>query len=524
MLKYIVDNAKWCINRQYFVQLLGQGMSVQQLDNNLHELCVRYRTCPESNSIEVNATRFALNDIALVPAKHSCQYQLQGLMPTYWSMFVAVSKRIGGVKFPSNNGVRLDAVVQLYMRATQNHNASWLWIRYKNMATMLLNLTARELAYIDDVLLLYRCKYYCAVCRNIMQMHSFRYMSRLTVGMPLLGSMVDNNSYSTTSYNGSIQTVVDCFGSSRVVSGANKMDSSISIDVSANGRNVLDTFCQHLYGDEMSLFRTVTNNMHANMNYKVIDRCEVRTIDIVAKGQGKQRYTLNAHCTIEKFAGCTVDSFVINNCNCVSVSGNKNYYMAHVLVDNKYNILPHDVAVNNGNGLDIHLSFSSVLTNSQHMLVHVVSIYGDSIRDITNQLDSIVTIGYCDMLPFSCHKVEGAQYDIATSVSPASNMYVADKGTSTTKLHSYTYQFGDNGVSTLLDNNGNSCTMLDGFVFGTEKISYYSANKITPINCGKFAINANGFDYRHRVGDRNIELKIEHRHAKVYSANIDRGG
>lgn len=524
MLRYIIDNAKWCTNKQYFVHLLGTGMSTEELDNNLCELSARYRQCTSSDTIDVNSVRFALNDIAMWRAKQAWGYQLQSLMPTYWSMFVAVSGRLSGVKFPSCNGTRLSAVVQLYVSATQNHNDPALWARYIDRASSMLQLTPRELAYISDVYLLYRCMYYCAVCRNIAQTQCMQYLDRLTNAMPLVGTMVDSNRYSTMSYDRAIQSVVDCFGTSRVVLGANKIDSSMSIDISANSRNILDTFCSYLYGDNMALYKTNTNSISATMRYRVVGNCEIRTIDIVANSRSRQRYVLNANCVVQQTKGCSVESLVINNCPCVCVSGAKQYYVAYVMVDSRYNLLPADGVVDNGNGVNLQLSYSATLDSRQSMHASIVSIYGDSLRDITSQLDRISTIGYCDMLPFCCQVAGGTQYDIVTNIAPCSNMYQCANTTHHNKLHNYTYQFGDSGVSTLLDNLGNSITLLDGFAFGTEKIYYYNANKIVAVNCGKFAIDANGFSYNHTIGAIGVELSIAHRHAKVYSANIASGG
>ncbi len=521
MLRYIVDNAKWCINKQYFVHLLGHGMSCEQLECELLALTAGYRHSEQSGALAVNDVRFALNDNAMTTHRHQWAYGLSSLYATYWNLFVALSSRLSGVQLPGNGSrVRIDAVVELYMRATQNHRDDILWGWYKDIVTDSLSLTARELAYIDDVLLLYRCMYYCAVCRNVATTNSDRYMCCLSADRQPSSVLENNDSYSNMTYNGGIQTVIDCFGASAVMLGASVIDSSMSLDISANGRNVLDTFTQHLYGDSMSQFASRTKSISVSMRY-MLKRCsEVRTVDIVGGVRSQQRYSVNVHATVKGI----VQSFTINNCHCMCVGGSASYYVSYALVDSKYNIVSSGNLTDNGCGVDIDITHSMLLGNGQRGRVHIVAMYGNCLRDITDQIERIQRIGYCDREPFECNSAKGRQYEVVTNVTPCSNMYVGDKGGSI-KRHNYTYQFGDSDISTLLDNEGNGCTMLEGFVFGaSEKVYYYKGNKITAINCGKFAINANGYSHSHTIGNDSVSFEVEHRHAKVYTVDMPRGG
>lgn len=500
------DNIRWNVNRQYFCHLVAPSVSIESMQQKLYSLCRDIGIYSTNKQVDTNSTRFALNDIALSITDSSSDKYLYSHYNNCWNTFVAAKGRLNQPLPYVNNATRIEQLAELFVQCTQLCYTYNMWREYINSASQLLSLTDREKHRLDDALMLARCKYYCAVFRlsrkdsNIVAKLANFAGDKTDL---ICHSYVDSDYYSNNCYIGDFACVVDCFGSSKVKIGQDTVDNDVRATVVAKGRTIFDTFTRHKYGKHSCNFCATTNSVQCNMQYFIKDNCEIRRYQVVAKS--RQKYNITFYTTTQS-SKCQL--FQLDGVQCVATD---KYYIAYCcVIDNNIALTQYSVATNNS-CVNLDMSLSILLAQQQCLSVDFVTVYAKSMQQLIEDIARIATIGYTRCDSYQDSYTQGQLYSIKTHIKPASNMYLPSNTTCASNLISYTYQFGEGSVSTLVDSSGNSATLVSGFCFGMgEKIYGIKGCRATQLNIGKFDVNVEGYNYHGTIGCDEYNVTSKH--------------
>lgn len=506
---FIRDNVRWNVKKDFYTSLLAQPVNAAQLCEMLDRIAVVPLTA-HRKKINLNATEFCLNEIALFKGRSALQRIATGMFDGYWKAFLRLKKNLGkDVTFPSCDGfIRIERAAEIIVRATQCVYTAEQYIEIKKKALSVLT-DDREKYLFDDVLSLYVIKYYCMswdLARKKDKTAEWCISRLLPANADILhGQYILNNRYRFKSFdNGIVKCGADCMGNSQLKnSGGASWDCNIRI--TERGRNVFDTFCNHRFGRHIAEFSADNGSLNVRMRLFIQDNCRVCNYTVTNTGNKKRTLTVDFSC------GADVSQpqyFRHDGASCAGyMSEGVGHYFACLAVGVPCEYMTDSVAGKIKCAVSANGSFR----------FSIVSVCDTDIRKLTQSITNANCYGFT-----RCGKVtdewEDSQEGLPMVISCASNLVEQER--SEQGKYCFSHRFGDCNVSTMADDEGNECTLINGFFANMSSVALYSVgnNKVTRLNCGAFEVSDNGMRYSRK----DCLLQLNHRpNSKVYSVSFN---
>ena len=504
---YLYQNLRWEFNKNPFANLLAEPTTEQQFYDQLEKLSNSY--FPERKHVETLNVEFCLNKIALSSAKTAEERLALNYFSQFWANYVRLKNLFGKkyMTFPSGaNGTRLELVAELIAKCTQFATNSSTLAKMCARASEICEMSEREERYLNDVIELYKIKFYCAATLAILQKmrHGVEKLAKFLQPRLLKQDYSYNVKYLQASFReGKIDAVVDCMGQSATRLGNVATHVETKLFIYANGRNVFDTFCSSRFGSHVAEFASDTRTVGVRMQYFVEKQREVRIITLLNNGKRARKFTFEIPV---KYAGNEDKAtyFKMDNTLCFAVSGDNFFCGTTVVHDGKTvdaaseNALIHSVKVDKNSSYTFELITEYALDTPT---------LADAIEDLErfgNTRAPFLTDSASDNLTES--KIE-------LKLTP-SGYLMRRPNKKMSKQLNYTYQLGDNDVATFIDNGGTSTTLIKGFAFGIGGESIYAITNgvMSKINGENFHIDVDRLCY----GKGNASCVIHHDQAKHY--------
>lgn len=504
---YLYKNLRWEFNQDPFANLLAEPTTEQQFYDQLEKLSNSY--FPERRHVETLTVEFCLNKIALSNAKTAEERLALNYFSQFWSNYVRVKNLFAKkyMTFPSNaNGTRLEKVAELIAKCTQFATDSATLAKTCVRASEICDLSEREERYLNDVVELYKIKYFCAATLAILQksLHGVEKLAKFLQPRLLKQDYSQNVKYLQASYrDGKIDAVVDCMGASatRFNNVATRIDTKLF--VYANGRNVFDTFCSSRFGSHVAEFSSDTRTVAVRMQYFVDRQREVRKITFTNNGKRARKFTFEIPV---KYTGdeSTATYFKMENSLCLAVAGDNFFCATSVVHDGR----AVDAAGENS------LLFSVKIDKNSSYAFDLVSEYAFDTPTLADGISDLERFGNT-RAPYLVDTANGnvVESKINLKLTPSGYLLRRPSNKMSRQLN-YTYQLGNSDVATFIDNGGSSTTLIAGFPFGVCGESIYSVTNgvMTKLNGENFHIDVDRLCY----GKGNVSCVIHHDKEKHY--------
>lgn len=511
LTNYLYKNLIWQFRQNPFGYLQTEPTSKRQFEAQMEKLANCY--FPERRKIDAQETEFCLNKIALAPAKNRIFAVAKGYLARFEADYTRLKNTFNKdyMEFPSSGRyTRLESAAELIAKCTQFAVSERELKNLCDYSAYTLSLNEREERYLEAVVELYKIKFYCGVTLNCLKgdERAGAALARFLSPKPLKFDYFDNAFYRQNKhYSKSLLSVVDCLGNSLV----RLNDVSTRIDqkmfIYANGRNVFDTFCKSKFGQNVSEFRSVCSSAEVDCEYFLQNDCEIRKITVKNNGATRKfAVDVTFRCTD---TANTVTKFGMGNAVCLGIAGERSFYCAAA-------ILRDNAMIESENG-DM-LSYEFTLRKNESVQFDVVTCYALSSEKLADTLEELTAFGgtRCPY-PYDTPSLNFRTTKIALSLAPnGCKRRSAPK--ELTQTIAYSYQLGDDGVATFVDNGGNSTTLLNGFVFGVKGEGVYAVKygQITQLNEQNFYIDADSLCYDKPSG----KLTVSHtENLKTYAVN-----
>ena len=505
--KYLYKNLRWEFNQDPFANLLGESTTEQQFYDQVEKLANSY--FPERKHVETLNVEFCLNKISLLSAKTPEEKLALNYFQQFWSSYVRLKNTFGKkyLTFPSNsNGTRLEMVAALIAKCTQFATNDSTLARLCARASEICDMSEREERYLQNVVELYKIKYFCAAALAILQkkQHGVGFLAKFLQPRLLKQDYANNVKYLQATYRTSkIDAVVDCMGQSATRLGSTPTHVDTKLFVYANGRNVFDTFCASRFGYRVAEFLSDMRTVEVRMQYFVEKQREVRKITLTNKGKRARKFTFEIPI---KYAGdeSRATYFKMENTLCLAVSGDNFFCGTTIVSDGKTvdaagdNCLCHSVTV------DKNTSYTFDLVTEYAFDTPTLA---DAIEDLerfgNTRAPYLIDTANCELV----------ESKIELKLTPSG--YVMKRpAKKLSKQLNYTYQLGNADVATFIDNAGNSTTLIAGFAFGIGGESIYAITNgaMSKLNGDNFHIDVD----RLRYAKGNATCVIYHDKEKYY--------
>lgn len=484
---YLYKNMRWQFNQNVFANLLAQATTEGQLYNQLEKIANSY--FPQTRRIDTLETEFCLNKIGLSRAKTPQETVALNCFQTYWAQFTRL-KNLFGKKyaiFPSQAGItRLEQVAELIAKCTQfavdDDNMAEIRVRASEIA----ELTEREDRYLNDVIELYKIKYYCGSTLSLLSKKDYyeRQLGRMLQPTLLKQDFIENVCYAQAPYcSKKLASVVDCMGNSAVRFDERNTQIETKLFVYANGRNVFDTFCKSRFGNRVAEFESVTKTVSVSMRYYVDGQSEVRNVTLVNNGAKTRKFSVQIPF---RHYGTTAKATYFNMGNAMCIAGDV-YSALAVVIDNTAIECYGEQA----------MCFDLTINAGSKACFDVVTVYANDTPTLADRLYELELFGTtrCPYLyDEACLRlnVSGDRLQL----TPHGYVLQKPQQTPSNQLN-FSYQLGDNDVATFVDNGGNCTTLIGGFVFGVRGEGVYSINRglIIKLNEDTFQLDADTLKY-----------------------------
>ena len=504
---FLKDNITWLKNRDCFRNLLDNPTTEEGLFARIDDIQSR-PLLTRRQEIRLNTTEFCLNDIALCKSRWGLLNIATGMFDNYWKSFLRLKDRLKGVAFPAcGETPRIVEVAEAVVKGTQCVYTSMQYQRIRKHAMDVLTDDIEKYHY-DDVVALCVIRYYCMAWQLVRKKHPSAEwcLSRLLPdNCNILRSQYKvNNRYCFTNYNNGIVTCgVDCLANSNFHDSGAGWDCNVR--VLSNGRNVFDTFCNHRFGRHIAEFSSVSKALTVKSRLFVQDNSRVCNYTVVNNGKKKRVFTVRFSCNADV---SNAQYFFHRNAKCVGYYyQGRGHYFGCVVV-----------------GGDVRWQDDSMCgtlkieapAESTHQF-SIVSVCDDDVARLTATLDHAHCYGYT-----RCGKVMdndyGATQGLPMVLSSANNLVEVEQSKDD---FTFSHRFGNCDISTLATDNGNECTLINGFFAGMSSVAVYSVgnNKVEKLNTGAFEVVNNGMQYKRS----DSMLQFTHTdNRKVYSVSFTR--
>ena len=496
VFNYLCDNLKWQFRQNPFKSLLceptTEAQTVAELDKTANEYF------PQNARISTFQTEFCLNKIALDVPSCEAQRLLKSVFPSKWTAFCRLKNIFARpyMRFPSDGKkTRVERIAETIVRCTQNCATPQKTQELLQTAYNLFNLTNREKQYLEEVLQLVYLQHYCALYAAKCDVKTAKVLRPQLLTKPF----VPNKHYVQAVYRkGKISAVLNCFGNSVLSFGQQDLSYKQTVKIYASGRNVFDTFTHCRHGQQTAEFRSESGGLTTEMQYFLTDFCQIKRFRLTNKSKLKRKYVVD----IRTEGGR--EPFFCEDC--YTVTDNDVYLSTAVVTEGGKATC--DVR-------DGTLSFVVELQPQQtdeFALVMVVSRNIDVVRRQLSALDNFgsTLCGVCRDRPSVEYTSQRSEICGLTSFNnqPRQVTPPAEQETH------YTYRFGNADVGTVMDNDGNQATLLNGFCFGKGESVYSVVNgQMTRLDQGDCKVDGQNVTY----DNRQSQLTVSHEQGKRYT-------
>ncbi len=503
---YLYKNLLWTFNKKPFAGLLAPSVTEKDFFEMLERLA--RKSFPLERRIDLTETEFCLNSVSLGKPQNEAQRRAQDFFWEFWAQFVRLKTLFGKkyLRFPSDGtSTRIEQIAELLCKCTQFAVEENVLCDLLDKTRCILSLTERENRYLDDVVRLYKTRYYCAATAALTSgnRNAEKHLARFLHPMLLKSEFCANRTYRQAAYAASqIATVVNCMGSSAARLGNKPANADVRLFVYANGRNVFDTFVQSRFGQRQAEFLSEAKTVRVKMRYFAFDSREVRNCTITNKGKRARKFSVEV--PLENNRDDKTEYFKMGNALCVA----SNAFVALAVVRNSATIACYG---------DKARIFDVVLGSGESCSFDVVTLYADSSALLAEQLADLERFG-ATRCPFlwdgACTRLGGNGATL--TLSPHGYGTLQPKRVMSETPH-FSYRLGDDNVATFLDGKGCSTTLLNGFAFGVRGESVYSVQNglARKLNSDEFALEGDKLVYAKKQG----KLTIFHNGSKVWHAN-----
>lgn len=503
---YLYTNIKWQFNQNPFADLQATATTQQQLYEQLERLANKY--FPLTRRVNTLQTEFCLNKVAL----SSGNKKLSAAMRYFgenWADFVRIKEVFGKkyMKFPADTDrTRLEQVAEIIAKCTQFAVNADAMDEICLRAAEITEMTERERRYLHDAVRLYKIKFYCAAASAMAANKRYGSVALAKMYEPdlLKQAFYDNTMYCYAAY-GSKQLcgVTDCLGESAVKFNGESAHISTKLYVYANGRNAFDTFCKSKFGNLTAQFCSSTPSVNVQMQYFADGSREIRKVILTNTANAARKFTVEAPVAYTD-ADTDVTYFKMGDAICLAPSGRSLYCAVAVVCNNA--VLPCFG--------ERSLGFNITLKSDKSFRFDVVTVYARDSSDLAEQIAKLNKMGEtrCPYITDrACEQLHTERIPLSITARGC-NVWQPQK-VAATKLN-FTYRLGNDDVATFADNAGNSCTLLDGFAFGTAGESVYSVQNglVSKLNDGEFTFEADKLVYV----KKNCKCAIYHDECKHY--------
>lgn len=480
MSNVFVQSAIWNCNKNPFSWLLTLPTTTQRLKCNLTKLGNRYFPVPTKVK-DVTLVKLCLNDVALKKAKSKDEQCAQSHHAKMQSKQNALAKRLDGVILPGDGKTtRCDEIARIVTQCTQGAKGDWL-----SLAKQYVDLTSKELRYLQDVLDLYALKLYATAYCDLARGGKLGKNALCQ----LLGYKWEHEKTPNVNYNyayyasGQLGCLCNCLGSSVLQIDGKTLPFGIEVRLNANGKNVFDNFTNCAFGKNVAHYLAKSNTLQVDMQRHVAPWGEVRNFTFCNKSQSKKNFCLQLY-----VSGSTTLPPRVENDKMTVVSGNLQCiaYVNGCKTQSKEDVL----------------QATFTLEGCQSKQIDVVCCCGDA-QSVKCNLFQSQAIG--SLLPKALW--DEPNYTHATNATVTTQMhgYTTLLPPREKKMH-FVYNLGNNDVATFCDNDGNGATLLDGFVWGVggESVWQIDGGKMTKVNGGKHCLNGNVLHYYSNKSSCNV--------------------
>lgn len=501
---FLYKNIRWQFNQNPFTHLLGASTTEQQYYEQLEKIANSYY--PETRFVDTLDIEFCLNKIALSRASTPAEKVALSYFQQYWSCYVRL-KNLFGKKyrmFPASaNVTRVEQVVELLTKCTQLALDESTLSDICHRSAEIVQMTEREERYLNEVVQLYKVKYYCAASLALLSKkpQAERYLARFLQPVLLKNDFTPNSRYAQAAYgNNKIVSVVNCMGNSDVMFADTCMNVDVKLFAYANGRNVFDTFCESKFGERVAEFSSSTKTVSIAMRYFLQGQKEIRSITLTNKGKRARKFTVEIPCK-HNDANHKATYFRMGNTLCLAT----NHFVGLAVL--------RDDATVECYGEQAQCFDVTIDKNSSYSF-DIVTVYSTDSPTLAEALAELEHVGStrCPYL----YDTANARVNVSeTSLKLSPHGYVLKKPQKVLSNQlNYSYQLGNNDVATFVDNGGNSTTLIAGFVFGVKGEGVYSVNHglITKLNEQDFHIDVDRLYYK----KNNSKCVIFHEKGKIY--------
>ena len=506
VFEFLQKNISWNLHKNSFDNLVGASTSKEQLFFQLQRLTDRY--FPERKKVETTFTEFNLNTIALAHAKTDAEKCIKHHFSAFWQSYLRV-KSVFEKDFmylpADGKKTRLEYVAELIAKCTQFAVDDSAITQICQRVREMFDLEDRELRNLENIVQLYKIKYFCAVSRAIFNdesscAHFARTLNASPLNVPFTHNDILRHAYYSTK---NLIANVDCLGNS-----ATKFLVPTAINVKpyfyANGKNVFDTFCYSKFGKNTAEFCSQSATLKVGAQYFLEGNKEVRKFAVKNLGKGTKILTVDFLFRHENPSDKHT-FFHANGALCMSIEGTENFYCALALVSNN--------EIVNCQFEEGRLSHKFALQPNCSCQFDVVTIFAENMPQLSDELTALNSFGAtrCPyLLDSPSDKVINFKYPLNPSAHGYTGREMPPRDATTLN---FTYQLGNDNVGTFLDNAGNCTTLLKGFAFGVggEKVYSVKYGTIKQLNKDKFALNGDSILYAKADGTTCNVLHGEHK-------------
>ena len=501
---FLYKNIRWQFKQDPFAHLLAPATYKHQFYEQLEKIANTYY--PQLRHIDTVNVEFCLNKIWLARIKTPAEKIALAYLKPFWAQYVRLKSLF--VKkymiFPSGaNSTRVEAVAELLTKCTQFAVDDNTLAEMCQRAVDIVQLTEREAGYLKDVVMLYKIKYYCASVDALLNKNpcAESHLAKFLHPMLLKTDFCENTKYIQTAYcNKNIATIINCMGESAIKLNDIFTHVNTKLFVYANGRNVFDTFCTCRFGERTAEFKSTTETLDVTMRYFIVEQKEIRKVTITNKGKRARKFTVEIPF---KYEG-TQKATYFNMDDALCFAGDCYCGLAVV----------HDNATVSCYG-DQAQCFDVTIHSNCAYTFDLVTVFATDTPTLAECISGLQQMGNtrCPYL-WDCACTRQDTHDINLNLSSHGHVLRKPPKIMSEQLN-YTYQLGNNDVATFVDNDGNSTTLVDGFVFGVRGEGVYCVNNglIRKLNERNFQLDADTLRYANGTSD----CEISHANGKKYA-------
>lgn len=487
MSDFLYKNFVWSFAKKRR-NLLALPTTEKQYLDQLYKLAERY--FPERRRVDVVSVEFALNQVALLPAKIAEMKIAKNYFENFWTDYLRLKSVFDKKRlFPADGEkTRLEVIAELIAKCSQFAVDDAVIERMSANACDIMQLDENESRFLDKAIELYKIIYYCNAVVELSKggNRGSRSLAKLLKTKPLNQPFVENKRYCQSPYDGhgALIAVADCLGGSATRYDDIVTKISTKIYLYANGRNVLDTFVSSRFGSRSCEFKSQNNSLDVTMRYFLSGNCEIRKITVKNLSKNKRKFVAE---TVTKRADTDAKYFNLGDALCIASETERLYVAVAVIADNKIMPCYGDASQN----------YEFYLADNEQITLDVVTVYAHDTPTLANELSALQYLGATQCPYLVDEPSKNIRYSEITLNPTACGYGIRKPRKVPAEKLNFTYQLGDADTATFADNAGNSTTLIRGFVFGVGGESVYSARGgiVDKLNEGDFHVDVDTLRY-----------------------------